>query len=233
MTKRRESVPSQPSRVVQTIEAGLEIMKTTLRIIDPDDSLQVASTALAQTEQRAGELEIERAAKIEQAEGDYLADVAKIDRELTNLRANAVVHRDRVDAMQVRRRRHDRARLEQEKTAGIAEVQKRLGARLDAARKLDTALVAVGHAFAELLKAEDDAFGNFPRSVSPLGSLGHFRLDGIEALSSHRVRRPPSTGLVRCIAEHEPFDFAGVIETKNREAIEMLESAPVAEDAAA
>jgi hypothetical protein len=201
---------------------------------DPDDSLVAATAALARTEQRIAELQIERTAKIETADGDYVTDVAKIDREIIGLGANASVHRDRMEAMEAKRRQQVLARLEQEKTTGVAEVRKQLGKRHDAARKLDAALAQVTQAFAELIKTDEEAFSNFPPSVSPLGRLNHFRLEAFEALSTRRMQRPPSAGIVRCVAEHEQFQFADAIEARNREVIEMLEGAPIEqEDAAA
>jgi hypothetical protein len=204
---------------------------------DPSESLLAAQVALQQAEARIFELTAEREAKIGAAEGeDYIGAVAKIDAELDRLRSAVGAHRDRVVAMQARRDQQDRARLEQEKTAGIADVSKRLSKRHEAARKLDAALKQVADAFAELIRADEDAFSNFPSAVSPLGRLNHFHLDALEPLSARRRPRPPSAGLVRCVAEHDAFNLADAIEQQNRECIEMLDSQPVAapiEDAAA
>jgi hypothetical protein len=197
---------------------------------DPDDSLQGAQHAITQAEERISQLTIERAAKIEQAEGDaYINDVAKIDREIATLRANVGLHRERIDAMQARQRLQVRARLEQEKAAGIADVRKRLSKRHEAAQKLDAALKQVTEAFAECVRADELAFSSWPSVVSSLGRLSHFRLEAFEPLSASRKPRPPSAGLVRCLAEHEPFDLAAAIEARNAEVIEMIEAAPVVE----
>jgi hypothetical protein len=194
---------------------------------DPAASLQAAEMAVMQEEARVAEKQAERMRLIEQADGDeYVNAVVKINDEIARGHANIAAHRERIVAMQTKRHQQQLAGLAQEKAAGIAHVSAKLGKRLDAARKLQTILKQVGEAFCELLKAEEEAF-NLPPSVSPLGALGHFRLDGIEELSARRMRRPPSAGIVRDVAEHGPFSFADIIETRNREVIEMLEGAPI------
>lgn len=81
-------------------------------------------------ERRIGELQIERAAAIEQAEGGkYVSAVARINTELAHLGASVVAHRDRVAAMERRCHQQALARREQERQAGIADVRKRLGKR--------------------------------------------------------------------------------------------------------
>jgi hypothetical protein len=84
-----------------------------------------------------------------------------------------------------------------------------------------------------LVDADDTLATKWPASVSPLGLLAHFRLEAFEELSARRLRRPPSAGLVRQLAEHGAFGFAAAIEARNREAIEMLEAAPIEHEEAA
>jgi hypothetical protein len=103
-----------------------------------------------------------------------------------------------------------------------------LSKRYEAARKLDAALKLVAETCAELIKTDEETFSNFPPSVSQLGRLNHFRIEAFEALSTRRMQRPPSAGIVRSIAEHEQFNFANAIEARNREVIEMLEGAIIA-----
>ena len=201
---------------------------------DPDAALQAAQADLQAAERRIGELQIERAAAIEQAEGsEYVSAVAKISTELAHLGASVGAHRDRVAAMETRRRQQILARREQDRQAGIADVRKRLGKRSVAARKLDTALAEVKRSFAELMEADEEAFSNFPPSVSPLGQLAHFRLDGFQALSARRGPQPPSAGIIRRVVELDAFNFGDAIEARNGEVIEMLESASVPADEAA
>jgi hypothetical protein len=66
-----------------------------------------------------------------------------------------------------------------------------------------------------------------------LGHLGHFHITGIDPLSARLMRRPPSAGMVRSLAEHPPFGFAEAVEGRNRELIDMLETAPTQEGVAA
>lgn len=198
---------------------------------DPDAALQAAQADLQAAERRIGELQIERAAAIEQAEGgEYVSAVAMINTELAHLGASVVAHGARVVAMKTRCHQQVLARREQDRQAGIADVRKRLGKRSAAARKLDTALAEIKRSFAELMAADEEAFSDFPPSVSPLGRLAHFRLDGFQALSAWRRPQPPSAGIVRRVAELDAFNFADAIEARNREVIEMLESSPLPAD---
>ena len=197
---------------------------------DPVAALGTEQAALLQVESNIIKLENERAAAIESTEGDVVAAVLKLEGELKKQHQTAAVHRDRIAVIQRQCREQERQRLEQEKAAGIADVRKRLTKRHEAARKLDAALKQVAEAFAELMRVDEEAFFNFPPSVSPLGGLAHFRLEAFEPLSAHIRQRPRSAGQVRAIAEHEPpFNFADAIEARNGEVIEMLESAPIGE----
>jgi len=184
--------------------------------------------AIAKSVARISALEIERQQKIESGEGDYAAVVARIDTELARLNSTIGIHRQRAEVMERRARKDAAARAEQERLAGVAAVRKRSAARLEAARKLDTAIGELSKAYTELLKADELLFRDWPEAVSNLGQLHHFHIDGMEPLSSHRRPRPPQAGLIRSIAEHGTFSIATAIETKNRELMEMIESAPAA-----
>src|SRR5271168_13568 len=97
---------------------------------DPEEAIQGARTALLQTEQLIGLLQIERGAKIEQAEGDaYVADVAKIDAEIDRLQTSVTAHHDRIAVMQRRQREREQDQRERQKAACIAEIKKALPRR--------------------------------------------------------------------------------------------------------
>lgn len=193
---------------------------------DPAAALDAERSALLQIESHVIRLQNDRAVLIE-SEGDIVAPVLKLDSEIEKQRQAAVIRRDRIAALERQCREHERQRLQREKAAGIAEVGKRLAKRLEAAHKLDAAHKKFAEAFAELLKADDEAF-NLPASVSPLGGLAHFHLEAFEPLSA-RIRPRRSAGEVRALAEHAPFNLGEAIEARNREVIEMLEAAPIAE----
>src|SRR5271165_4755028 len=195
---------------------------------DPEAALKAAQAALSSTMDKILALELQRAAAIEQSEtDDYINDVAEIDAELGRLRAGVATHEARVAAMETRCQQQALARREQARQAGIADVGKRLVKRLAAARKLDAAVLQLQRSFGELVKADQAAFGDFPSSVPQLGRLPHFHIDAFPALSARRLPRPPSAGVIRHIAEIELPSFADAIEARNKEVIEMLESAPV------
>lgn len=198
---------------------------------DPDAALEAAQTALTQAETRIAELTAERAAKIEQAEGDsYLVDVGKIDAEITRLQASIRAHHDRIAAMQRRQREREQADREQAKANGIANVRKRLGRRHDAARKLDNALKQLGEAFVELEAADTDAFANWPAELA--APHEYFRARTIAALSTRRQQRMVA-GPVRELISLVPFDLSSEVEKRNAELVAELESAPIAEIEAA
>jgi hypothetical protein len=203
-------------------------MKNPFRRVAADEKMEAAQKAYMETESRIAARAAKRAALIAQDDVD-LAEVSRLDRENATDHANAALHAERIEALKTVRRQQVRAQLEREKSAGIAEVRKRLAKRHEAAGRLDTALKSVIEAYNELLAADEQAF-DMPSTVSPLGGLGHFRLDGIEPLSSVRRPRPPMAGIVRQIVDHyPPLRFAQIVEDKNREVLEMLESAPVAD----
>ena len=192
------------------------------------DAIAAVQAAKAAAEEKIGSLELERQARL-YADDWTPDDAVRNDRERATLRASIAAYDERLIALQRRQHDEDIARRQREKTAGIADVKKRLNKRLEAARKLDAAKAQVTQAFEEYIKAEEEAFDNLPPSVSPLGGLAHFRMEAFEPLSPRRLRRPPSAGLARCFAEHESFDFAGDIEIRNREVIEMLENVSIDE----
>jgi HPt (histidine-containing phosphotransfer) domain-containing protein len=196
---------------------------------DPAAALVTAQTALEQAEARANKLTDERAAVFVEAGEEYLAQAAKLGHAISGALADAGVHRERIAVLHQRCRELEQHRREQQKVAALADIRKRLVKRHEAARKLDAALAQLSSAFAECVRADEMAFSNWPAVVSPLGRLNHFRLDAFEALSAHRIPRPPSAGPVRVLAEHEPFNFAAAIEARNAEVVEMLEGAPVVE----
>jgi hypothetical protein len=206
-------------------------MKNPLAIFRGNEDVQAAERALAQTEERINALLAQRAAML--AEAEYEAAVFKLDQEVSGLRAKATLHAERVSTIQERQRKLDHDRLEQEKTAGIAEHAKRRAKIVEAAKKADALKAQYTAAISEVFKAYEDAEANYPAALSPLGRLRHFSVDAIEALSAQRRPRPPSVGPARHFAELDPFNLADAIETQNRACIEMLESAPIAEDAAA
>jgi hypothetical protein len=196
-------------------------MKSTLRIIDPDDSLEVARVALLQTEQRISDLEKSRAVKISDGEGDYLAEVDAIDRELFSLRANVGVHQDRIVAMQGRQRDRDRARRKQERSAAIARIEKLVGQRTEAGQRLDGALKQVAEAFAELSTADAAVFEDWPDVLPPASRLGYLRALRIEPLSSMRKHRM-TAGLIAELINRGPFEIASEVEKRNGELVAEL-----------
>lgn len=194
-----------------------------LRRDDPAAAIAKAQEAIAAAEAKISELVLRRADVLL---SDNLEDVRAVDRALDEQRQTININRERIAVLEAAQRQQTAARAEQERLSGIANVRKRTASRHEAARKLDAAIGEVRGAFAELLSADNDLFGNWPATVSDLGRLHHFRVEGLEPLSARRLRRPPSAGLVRCIAEHTAFNFADAIEARNRELVEMIEVVP-------
>jgi len=197
---------------------------------DPDDALQAARTALQQAEGRIGQLQIERAAKIEQAEDDaYIADVAKIDVEIGRLQTAIAAHHDRIAILQRRQRERERASREQQKAACIAEVRKAVPRRQAAIERVDTLITQLAEAVTALEAADEAIFANWPAVMPPAQRFGYLRAMRLEPLSSTRKQRPISAGVVRELVNRAPFNFAAEIEKCSRELVEELESTPVPE----
>jgi hypothetical protein len=127
-----------------------------------------------------------------------------------------------MEAMQAKHRLQVLARREQEKTAGIATVRKRLGKRHDAALRLDVALAQLSAAFAELEAADIAAFTNWPASLpSP---HRYFRAETIEPLSTRRSQRMMA-GPLRELVTRAPYDLAAAVLKRNFELTTELETA--------
>jgi hypothetical protein len=193
---------------------------------DSDAALATAHAALAQAEQRIGELMIARSLKLDAAEDDYISEVGKLDVEIASLRASVAIHSDRAEALKVRQRGQERARREQTRLAGIAEVRKRLTRRHEAARKLDAALKQAAEAFADLEASDIAAFADWPAEL-PLAHE-YFRARTIEPLSTRHTQRMVA-GLVRELANRVVIGIAAEVEKRNGELIEELSSAPIGE----
>lgn len=209
------------------------IMKNLVRNIVVGGSLQTARDALAQAEQRIAELEAERAQKLTDAEGDYLAEVAAIDQQIRSLQADATVHRDRIAAMEIKHQKQERARRADEKAAFVAELRKTLPRRQAAAARIDAALKEAVAAFADLAAADDAVFSNWPAVMPRADRFGYLRAMRIEPLSSARKQRPIMAGLICELINRAPFDLATEVEKRGRELIEELEGASVQEGEAA
>jgi hypothetical protein len=194
---------------------------------DPDAALQAAQADLQAAERRIGELQIERAAAIEEAEGgEYINAVTKFDAELVRLRASVGAHRDRVTAMEAKHRRLALARREEEKAAFIGKLKAALPRRQAAVERLDGALKEAAEGFKELAAADEAIFVNWPDVMPPADRFSYLRADRIPALSPMRKHRPMSAGLIRELVNHVPFDFAAEVEKRSRELIEELEGPP-------
>jgi hypothetical protein len=171
------------------------------------------------TEQEILSLETERARKLEEAEGDYLSEIDAIDRQLLSLRANIIVHADRIAAMGTRRVKQAHARREREKIEAIIEVKNRLEGRASAAQRLDQALSHLADAFAELSAADQAVFAGWPDMLPRAHSLRYCSASIHEALSSIRKHRPMSAGLIRELVQHLPYTFASLVDERGRELI--------------
>jgi hypothetical protein len=192
-----------------------------------EDHLKAAQAGLLQAADRKAELHAKRIQLIEGADSDIdVAQVEKIDAELLRLTANEAVFRDRIFAMEAKCRQQALARLQQEKAVGIAEARKLLDRRTAACREIDAAVAHVKKAVADFLKMNADVKAAWPASVSARGLLQYFDLEYLDDLSSH-IRQHRTAGIVRAIAEHEPFGFADISIERAREAIDLLEAAPI------
>jgi hypothetical protein len=144
-------VPPQPSRIFRPIEAGLEIMKNTVRDIGTGGSIQSAREALAQAEHRLVELQDERARKLADAEGAYLAEVDAIDRQIEAQQRAMRTHQDRISALNAEMQRQAQLKADRELADRVAATERALRDRDAIAVKLEAAIRAYGDVYFELV----------------------------------------------------------------------------------
>ena len=223
MTYRRAEIkpppidPAPQHRTFRPIQAGIEIMKATVRSIS-----QNPTEALTQAEQRIVELQAEREQKLIDAEGDYLEAIAAIDEQIRTLQASIVVHRDRIAALDIKRARLERKRRADEKAAFITEVKKLIPRRQASAARVDAALKEAASAFAELAATDEAIFMNWPEVMPRIDSLGYLRAMRIDVLSPSRKQRMIA-GIVREIVNRGPFNIAEEVEKRGRELVAQLD----------
>jgi hypothetical protein len=196
---------------------------------DPDDTRRAAEAALAQTEAKIGDLERDRAAKL--LEDNYAGAVDAIDVQLAAHRRAAGVHHERIAAMVRNRQANERARLERDKAARIADTSKGLAHLQAAAKQVDEAAVALQSAIANLDRADAAIFGDSPvrsylsaRSIAALADRAAGPRDELGINETRRV-----VGPLRRIARGAPYGLAEEIEDRGRRLLEFLESEPIPE----
>jgi hypothetical protein len=226
-----EIKPPQPAPIEQQpqpsiFRAGIEIMKATVRNIS-----QPPAEALAEAERRIAELQDERASKLIDAEGDYLADIAAIDDQIRTHQANVVVHNDRIAALAIRKARQEKKRRANEREAAIAEVKKLIPRRQASAERIDVAVKEMAAAFDELAATDEAIFKNWPDVMPSADRFGYLRAMRIDVLSPARKQKMVS-GLVRELVNRAPFNLAAEVEKCGRELVDELEGRTTDEQAA-
>jgi predicted RNase H-like nuclease (RuvC/YqgF family) len=186
------------------------------------DSLASTRQALAGAEAKIVELETLRSDKL--FEADTIAEVQRIDSELATQRHAASIYRDRIVGLIERQRQEERDRLEQQKSAKIAEMSKRLARRDDAAQILEAALTSVRKVYAELLAADEAIFPAY-------SGFNYLSITSVAQL--RRDRRPSDpmprtiTGPVRAIADGAGTGLAEEIQQKGVDLIEIMSAEPI------
>jgi hypothetical protein len=197
---------------------------------DPAAELGSTQAALLQIEARLRQMEIDRTARLEAADDNYLDEVAKIDREKAILNNQAAVHRDRLVVLERRVCEHDRQQLTLRQAEAVAIIRRSQGASVTAAKKLDAGLKQVAEAVSELDAADEATFStNWTDELPPVSRLLYLRSQTIEPLSTMRRVRPAMAGLVRELVYKLPFNFTQQVEQRNAELIAELESAGLPE----
>jgi hypothetical protein len=181
------------------------------------DSLAATRQSLAGAEAKIAELEAARGAKLLEAE--TIADVQRLDSELTTQRHAANIYRDRISGLVARQRQEERERLEAEKAARIADMTKRLANWQNAAQRVDEATAALQGAVLNLDAADVAIFGENPfrqnylsaRSISALCDREAGPRDEPGINESRRV-----VGPLRKIAKGAPYGMAEEIADRGR-----------------
>jgi hypothetical protein len=126
-------------------------MKNTVRNIGAGGSLQNATAALAQTEQRIIELQDERARKLADEEGDYLAEVDALDRLIETQQRAIRTHHDRISALNAEMQRQAQFKADRELADRVASTEKALRERDATAVKLEAAIRDFGGLYFDLI----------------------------------------------------------------------------------
>jgi hypothetical protein len=185
------------------------------------DNLAAARQSLAGAEAKILELEAVRAAKLPDAD---LAEVQRIDTDLATHRHAASIYRDRIASLIERQRQEERERLQAEKATSIANMTKRVVRRDAAGQRLETALVEMRSACAELLAADEEiAPGGSYLSITSLSPL--CRRDRRHSDPAPRF----VIGPIRAIADGVGADLAEDIRQKGLDLIAIMEAEPIAE----
>lgn len=188
-------------------------------------SLSAARRALGAAEATIAQLETKRAAKL--LDGDDIADVQQIDAALSAQRVATFIYRDKIAALIERQRQEERARLEAEKAAHIADVAKRVEARNAKARAVDQATAALCAAFAELTAADAALVAEPSRSHRSILSMRPFVRRPYHP-SDHDAAPRMVIGTIRALVDRPP-EVEGEVAQKGRDLIEVMQAEPIVE----
>lgn len=184
--------------------------------------------ALAQTEAKIAELERARADAL--LTENYVGAVEAIDGQLATQRRAIDVHRERIAAMVRKHQADDRAELEREKAARIADTRKRLADLQSAAKQVDVATAALQSAVRNLDRADATLFGDSwnhlcARSIPALADRAAGPRDELGINETRRVIGP----LRKIASGAAHYRLAEEVEERGRRLIELMECEPIPE----
>jgi DNA repair exonuclease SbcCD ATPase subunit len=126
-------------------EASLPSLLPPIRSETTGARLSAERRAIGELEQRVEHLREQRSRRLVE---DDVAAAVRIEDEIAAIGRELAVHRDRLPILRQRLRQEVEDRRQQEKTRALVETKKRLAARTDAAKAIDTALAQLQEAFA-------------------------------------------------------------------------------------
>jgi len=194
-------------------------------------AIAAAEAALAESEARAAALEAERIAMLEN-DTDYVVTASAKAREIETLRETAEAHRARISVLLEKQKHAEHDERERQRIKGIAAIKKRLPMRLDAAKRLDRALINLSEAIVAFEKADRAVFHGWPSELPPAHSLRYCSALTGEAFSTVRKERAAAPGILRALVEKlglPLLQFAAQAERGNADLIEELERSPLVE----
>jgi hypothetical protein len=192
---------------------------------DPAKALHAEQAALVAAERRLAELLVERAAKIEQADGDnYLDDVAKLDAEVGKLGKVVATRRERITVLEAKARAAVAAMAAKARASEVAAIGQRLTARTAAAAELEQGLKIVAGAFEKMERADTAVFANWTDELPPSHRFSYLSAMRIIELSATRKTRM-TAGLIRELVKRAPLGIAAEVEKRNRELVDELNAA--------
>jgi hypothetical protein len=195
----------------------------------PAAALDRARADLASVDAEITALQTDRAAKLIAA--DDFAVIEQLDRKLENRQRAAVIHRERITALEAAQREHYRQEVERARISAIAASRKKIAARVALAADLEAAARKLAAEWFALVDSDQDLLADWPDELrrppeandraaltAEFASFLYLLGDGVNSIPA--PLRSPRFGLA---------SMSGAVENLGEALIASMEAAPFAE----